>query len=713
MAFAGYEDTRLETSLPGILLIDAHHEHLASLKPLVEQHQARLQLVSTSSEALLSLAREPGIALVIVVCDRVEAVEPEILRAMNQQAEHCSVLIITRHEPAQDMHSSAQAGEAVDLLFPPVDPLVLQNRVAHCLELFHYKQQLDRVNQLLEAQKTWYEFMLSAADEGVLGLSPDGRVDFANPTALRLLAAEPDRLLGQNFIEIGQTTTSDKAWEQTIFYRYWKSRRALRLAETLLRRQDGVALPVSLSCAPLPGSNGGSVIVFQDISQHKQLEEQLRLQAISDALTGLLNRHGLKQALAGAIARAIRGNKHIGLFVIELVPVREDHAPPNQEYSDQILCQVAARLKNTLWNKELIARTGNETFIAIVEDLEDAEQAGLLARKLLQALEPVYEVEAQHFPLTICIGIALFPDNSSDSHQLMLAADLAMYRAKHRGHNTFEFFTPELNARAQANQMLEQGIRQGLDAAEFVLVYQPMFDLHSMQLVGLEALIRWHRNQTIIMPEVFIRLMEQTGLIHRMEQWVIDTVAQQRQQWQQAGQLPAECPVSINLSHREFMHADFIPNLQQTINRHKLWPGALEIELTEPMLSRQPETAELLLEQLRQLGVRLAIDDLGTGYTSLARLIHYHIDRLKIDQSFVARMVDHPNCRTLCAAMIDMARHLSIPVLAEGVETQQQIDLLAQLGCNQVQGFFCAKPMGATEIAQHLPAWLATTTPAT
>ncbi|BEV72732.1 EAL domain-containing protein [Paludibacterium sp. THUN1379] len=689
-------------SPPQILLVDDRQDNLVVLQAILQECGANL-LLAESGETALEILYSEDVALVLLDVSMPGMDGFEVLRAMrsNRRTSDVPAIFVTAYARDEKLIIDGYRDGAIDFILKPISAAILRGKVKQFLALDQYKRDLHRVNQLLGAQKQYYESMLNAADEGVLGLTPDGRVDFANPTALRLLAAEPERLLGLHFTEIGHVHgAQEPAWENTVFYSYWKSRRALRLTDTMLRRLDGDTLPVALSCAPLPGEHSGSVIVFQDISHHKKLEEQLRRQAVTDALTGLLNRHGLKQTLAGAVLRAARSGQHLALFFIDLDHFKDINDTLGHELGDRVLQAVAQRLQLALRAKDVVARLGGDEFTVIVDDLEEGEHGALVARKLLQSLEAPFELGNHTLSLGACIGIALFPDNCSDTDNLMLAADLAMYRAKSLGRNTFEFFTPELNARAQASMLLEQGIRRGLDQHEFYLDYQPQFDVDGQRLIGLEALMRWRRANTTVQPDVFIPLMEQTGLINRVGEWVLETAIRQRRLWQQAAVLPDDCPVAINLSPRQFGNPQLVSTVARILKDNALPPCLLELEVTEGILMENTSDNHQVLEQLRELGVRLSIDDFGTGYSSLAYLMDFDIDALKIDKSFIDHIDTSEKDAAITASIIQLAHNLRLKVVAEGVETIAQLNLLRQLGCDYVQGFLCARPMTPEQLAE-------------
>jgi diguanylate cyclase (GGDEF)-like protein/PAS domain S-box-containing protein len=685
-----------------VLLVDDRTENLVAMEAILQDCGARL-LRATSGESALNLLLDQEIALVLLDVQMPGMDGYEVMRLMrgNRRTQQIPTIFVTAYSrDERAVHNGYLAG-AIDYLLKPVSATLLCNKVRQFLELDQYKRKLLRANTQLLQQKAYYESILNAAAEGVLAISPEGQVEFANPTAQLLLASTSASLIGLPFTRFSQPVSRvPPEWRQSVFYRYWKDRRELRLRDTLLHRQDGTSLPVALSCAPLAGDNAGSVIVFQDIRYHKKLEQQLRHQAVTDHLTGLSNRHGFKEALQSCVLRAERNDRHLALFFIDLDHFKDINDSLGHDSGDLILCTVAARLKEVVRAKDSVARLGGDEFTVIIDDLEQGEHAALIAEKMLLTLCAPYALSEQKVFLGASIGIALYPDNCSACDQLILAADLAMYRAKNGGRNAFEFFTPELNVRAKARLVLEQGLRRGLERQEFSLYYQAQYDLEGQRLIGAEALIRWQRNaDEMVPPSEFVPLLEQTGLIMAVGAWVIQDAARQRRLWREQGVMADDAPIAINLSPRQFESEALLPTLKAAIAENRLLPSMLAIELTEGVLMRNSSATHNTLEELHQLGVRLSIDDFGTGYSSLAYLMQFDIDELKIDKSFIDLLDCSARDVAITASIIQLAHNLQLQVVAEGVETQSQLEILRQLECDFIQGYLYARPVPAREFA--------------
>jgi diguanylate cyclase (GGDEF)-like protein/PAS domain S-box-containing protein len=699
-----------DPALPNILLVDDRPENLVSMRAILEDCGAALHTASCGEDALEEML-EHEIALVLLDVQMPGMDGYEVLRLMrsNRRTRHIPTIFVTAYARDETAQLNGYQSGAIDYILKPVKAPVLRSKVRQFLELDGYKRRLQEVCAELDLQKAFYAAMLNAAGEGVLGIDAQGTVNFANPMALHLLSAEDGTLIGSNFAELCRDS-EDTPWQQTLFYRFWMEMCEFRLEDARLYRQSGEWLPVTLSCSPLAGPQHGSVVVFQDVSERKALEEQLRLQAVTDHLTGLANRNGFKQALPLCLQRAARNGRHVALIYIDLDHFKDINDTLGHDSGDQILIAVAERLRQVVRTKDIVARLGGDEFTVVIDDLEDIENSGLIARKMLEQLNRPYLAQGRELMLSASIGIALYPDNCLDTDQLMLAADLAMYRAKNGGRNAYQFFTSEMNIRARARVMLEQGLRRALDNQEFRLYYQPQFSIDGSRICGIETLIRWNNRQITgtVSPSLFVPLLEQTGLICSVGDWIIASAAEQRRLWHEAGIVPDDCPLAINLSPRQFDSDDLLGTLARAIADNGLAPGMLEVEVTEGILMKNTDSLRTTLGEIKRLGMRLTIDDFGTGYSSLAYLMEFDIDTVKIDKSFIANIVAGGKDATITTAIISLAHTLGLSVIAEGVETDAQLDILRALSCDAVQGFLLSRPIAPDAIpalfAQARPA---------
>jgi len=437
--------------------------------------------------------------------------------------------------------------------------------------------------------------------------------------------------------------------------------------------------------------------VIQDITQRKALEEQLRLLALTDHLTGLCNRNGFKTALSKSLERNKRTNKHIALLFIDLDHFKQVNDTLGHDAGDALLQSVAAELKACVRSNDTVARLGGDEFTVILEDLEAPEDCALIARKILAALRQPFHLNGNGMDILVSasIGIATHPGCGNDPGSLMQAADVAMYRAKTDGRNGYQFFTPEMNAKAEARLMLEQSLRKALDQRELSLYYQAQIDIRDNRIVGLEALMRWqHPEAGLVSPAVFVPLLEETGLIMSVGPWVIEEACAQRARWRESGLLTDDCHLAINISARQFRDHSLLAELRRCLNKYGLAPGMIEIELTEGSLMQDTDLARRILSELRRMGIGLAVDDFGTGYSSLSYLKQFELDVLKIDKSFVEQITENPKDAALAASIIALAHNLGLGVVAEGVETEDEAQIARDAGVDMLQGYLIGRPHG-------------------
>ncbi|MDP1927841.1 MAG: EAL domain-containing protein, partial [Thiobacillus sp.] len=441
---------------------------------------------------------------------------------------------------------------------------------------------------------------------------------------------------------------------------------------------DGSESPIEDSAAPIHNRDGqviGAVIVFHDVSESRAMALEMAHLAQHDFLTSLPNRLLLTERFAHAIKMAQRNRKQVGLMFIDLDNFKHINDSLGHAVGDQLLQSVANRLVECVRTTDTVCRQGGDEFVILLAEISQPQDAAQVAASLQAALDIPHLIDGNELHISLSVGISIFPDDGTRVDTLMQNADTAMYHAKASGRNNFQFFKAEMNTRAVQRQMIECSLRRALKQDEFLLHYQPKIDLATGAMTGAEALIRWQDPDLgIVYPAQFIPIAEENGLIVPIGRWVLREACRQVQAWLDSG-LPA-VPVAVNISAVEFRHDSFLKWLALILKETGLAPRYLQLELTESILMHDAESSASVLEALKIMGVKLAIDDFGTGYSSLSYLKRFPIDTLKIDQSFVRDIVTDADDATIVAGVIGMGKNLKHRVIAEGVETHEQLAFL-------------------------------------
>ena len=443
----------------------------------------------------------------------------------------------------------------------------------------------------------------------------------------------------------------------------------------------------------------------RDITEQKQVEEKIRHMAHHDALTQLPNRVLLHDRIGQAIAQARRNNEALALLFIDLDRFKTVNDSLGHQVGDRLLQAVAGRLTACTRASDTVARIGGDEFVILLGELDRPEAARHVAQKVLDALSEPVTLDGHELKVTPSIGICAYPHDGEDVETLMRNADTAMYHAKQMGRNNYQFFTQAMNDAAQQRLLLENDLRYAIDRGEFILHYQPQLDLKTGAIVGFEALVRWrHPQRGMVGPSEFIPAAEETGLIGPIGEWVLREACSQARVWQKA-EYP-QLQVAVNCSAQQFQHEGFVETVARILRETGMPALRLELEITESVIIHHSEEVNARFQALEDMGVRISIDDFGTGYSSLSYLKRLAIHQLKIDQSFVRDISSDPDDAAIVSAIIAIAHSLDLDVLAEGVETAEQLAFLRSLGCDTAQGYLFSKPLPAEEFARLLAGWI-------
>lgn len=580
-------------------------------------------------------------------------------------------------------------------------------KVAAYLYLFHatFHEALQRSQERLTAQYLRENVTLNAAPDGILCIDSAGKILMANPSMETLSGYPPRELIGQNVSLFLPPQLRASHARSMLNYFLKPCSRASGLIDRKLLRRDGKMLPVDISLEHWEDEGSLHTIAFiRDLTERKKFEESLKYQATHDELTGLPNRWLFHLQLKQAMAQTSRSRQHMALMFLDLDDFKNVNDGHGHACGDALLVQVSKRMRGLLRENDMLARMGGDEFAIVLTQMTDVDEAAIVARKLLQALQAAYRLQDQDVYSGASIGITFYPDDASDSETLLRYADLAMYDAKAEGRGNFKFYCAKLDYKVHEDMLLHTRLKEALDKGALELHYQPQVDVLTGVIVGAEALLRWHDAELgQVSPARFIPVAEATGLILPLSDWVLETACSQIAAWMKAG---TPLRVSVNVSAQQFRQHDLPEKVRATLLRTGAQAQWLDIEITESVAMTHPEQAREQLDALVALGCRVALDDFGTGYSSLAYLKALPVHTLKIDKSFMDGVLHDANAAAITRAIIALAQSLGMTLIAEGVETHAQRVFLRENGCETFQGWLFAKAMKGVDLAELLCASL-------
>lgn len=524
------------------------------------------------------------------------------------------------------------------------------------------------------------------AVDAILLVDRDHRVLAANRAYTELTGYPVEEVIGMELpsLRLGLQDRAfyDRLRTQLDAHRHWEG-------ELWGRRRDGSTIFLRAAVSPISDGDGtvsSYMVMLSDISERRRAVERARHQAEHDALTGLPNRILFMDRLGQALATVARQHRQFALMFIDLDHFKAVNDQHGHEVGDAVLQEVAHRLRRCVRRVDTVSRLGGDEFVVLLADVGGVDQAAHVAATIMQSVARPVEAAGVPLRLSVSIGIAICPSDGDDPKTLLRHADVAMYHAKESGRSAFHFFSQEMNSRVIARVQMKNRLRQALENGEFELEYQPEIEIGSGRTVGFEALVRWrHPERGLLKPDAFMEAAEESGLIVPIGQWVLREACRQGRRWHEAG-FPVV--VAVNLSHVQFVHADLLHYVDDALQASRLAPEFLDLEITEKTIMNGGAATLDTVNTLRGRGVQLTIDDFGTGFSSLASLRRIPLSKLKIDRSFIDDIISEPEGAAMIPAIIALARSLKLKVIAEGVETAEQLDYLRQHGCDAYQGFY-------------------------
>lgn len=574
----------------------------------------------------------------------------------------------------------------------------------HIAQFFKRRQAQDA---LLESEAHFRSLVEQASDSFFVH-DIDGRFIDVNQRACDCLGYTRDELLTMTIEDIDVDLS---AGELKYWRRHTDARQPLAL-ESRHRRKDGTIFPVEIRMGPIEIDGHRHLLsLVRDVTERKQLQDHIQHLAYHDPLTDLPNRARFNRHLNHAIVQAQLHDKGLAVLFIDLDRFKNINDTLGHNAGDRLLQEMARRITTALCSgniaEGMVARLGGDEFVVLIEGVTDSARISQIARRLLAALVKEFPLDGQLIHVTASIGISVFPEDGRNEFSLMKHADIAMYRAKEKGKNNFQFYSTQMDLHSAELLALESGLRRALERDEFILFYQAKVDAQTGCITGAEALVRWqHPELGMVSPGHFIPIAEESGLIVPLSQWVLREACRQHEAWQRQGLPPLR--IAVNLSPRQFFNDHLLSDTIAVLKETGMPPSLLEFEITESMMMHNTERTLGVLTELRNLGIRIAIDDFGTGYSSLSHLKQFPIDIIKIDRAFIKDIPGDQADEAITEAMIAMGRSLRITVVAEGVETAAQLQFLRARGCNQIQGYYFSKPIAAGDFAELLQKHLAT-----
>jgi diguanylate cyclase (GGDEF)-like protein/PAS domain S-box-containing protein len=559
-----------------------------------------------------------------------------------------------------------------------------------------------KADHALQEAERRYRGLFDNAIEGIFRSTVDGQYLDANPALAQIYGFDSQQDLMTSLRDIKRQLYVDPNRREE-FRRIVKARGSVTGFESQVYRKNGDVIWISENARLVLDGEGkalGYEGTVEDITERKLYQSRIEHQANHDALTGLANRSLLQDRVQQAMLSAATQGTRLAIAFIDLDRFKYINDSLGHHIGDELLKNMAERFKNCVRECDTVARLGGDEFVLLINEQDAGDSVTAIMERILAEVAQPWVIKQGEFHMTCSIGVALYPDDGKDAQTLLKHADSAMYRAKDSGRNTVHFFTNDLNVLMTESLEMESKLRRALERDQFLLHYQPRIDLVTGRMVGAEALIRWQISpQEMIPPERFIPLAEETGLIVPIGQWVLQAACSQNKAWQDAGLAPIV--VSVNVSPRQFRQANLVQTVAEALQATGLEARYLELELTESTVMHDGPQLIVMLEELKRLGVQISVDDFGIGYSSLSYLKRFPVDRLKVDRSFVNDVMTDKDDATIVHAIIALGHNLGLTVVAEGVETAEQVGFLRRTNCDEAQGYFFSPPIGSLEFRER------------
>jgi diguanylate cyclase (GGDEF)-like protein/PAS domain S-box-containing protein len=686
-------------SIQAVLLIEDNPGDARLLREMLRDDASDTELthVKCMSDAEVHL-EYPIIDVILLDLGLPDAQGLGAVRRAHAAAPRIPLVVITGLDDDTMAVQALQEGAQDYLVKGRIDTRGLQRALRYAIER-------KTMEDALFEEKERAQVTLDCIGDAVICTDIAGEVTFLNVAAQNLTGWSEKEAAGKPVTDVLQilATTADSNATQPATSLVQVATQRLP-ADGVLVRRDGVKIPIETSVAPIHNRARratGAVIVLRDVSAARAMSLRMIHSTEHDFLTGLPNRKLMNDRIEQAIALARRNSKRVAVLFLDLDGFKHINDSLGHSIGDKLLQSIGRRLVDCGRTTDTVSRQGGDEFVVLLSAVQRSEDAAIAASRILTSVAEAHSVDEHELHVTTSIGVSVYPEDGEDAETLIKNADTAMYQAKENGRQSYQYFKPAMNARAVERQSVEAQLRRAVDRNELSLRYQPKISIRTGEITGVEALLRWtHPERGEVSPARFIPVAEDCGLILTIGNWVLRQACEQAQAWVNAGLPPAT--MAVNVSAKEFSAESFLERLFVILDETGLDPSLLELELTESVLMKHADPATCILRALRDRGVRVAVDDFGTGYSSLSYLRNFPIDTLKIDQSFVHQITTKAGDASIVTAVIGMARSLNLRVVAEGVETLEQLEFLQAQECGEAQGFYFSRPVLAPEFATLL-----------
>ncbi len=695
-----------------VLIIDDNINLLYSTQALIKA-QGYQCIIAEGGEAGLNILKNKSIDIVLLDLSMPEVDGYAVLEQIKKFEMDIDVIVVSGESTFSNA-SKVFKGGALDFISKPYKATELISVVDKIAYKRGLKRNLNIIQSQLEESQRRYRFIVNYSPDIIYMIDHNGCFTFINDRVTDLLGYQPEDLIGEHFSALIHNDDIKKA--QNVFNERRTGERSSHNVEFRLKSTDpniksrhfeSNSIVIELSAmgvykykedgSPYLGTYG----VARDITERKKNQEIIHFQTYHDLLTRLPNRELFLDRLKFSIAQASRKNNKLSVLFLDMDGFKFINDSLGHVVGDNLLQRVANRLRNTLRDADTVSRIGGDEFNILIPELQNREEAGLVAQKILSAFTRPITLDNHQITISFSIGISIFPDDASTTEELIKNSDMAMYHIKGRGKNGYEYFSDNMQSIYQQRHSIEQDIRKALDNSQFEAYYQPQYDIFTNKITGLEALIRWnHPEKGLITPDNFIPIAEEIGLIGEIGHFMLDTGCKQLRAWIDAGIEPIK--LSINVSAYQLAETNFDTIVCELVSHYKIPKNLIMVEITETALMQDMDLIIPRLQSLVLCGIGISIDDFGVGYSSLSYLQLLPIDILKIDRSFLNCIAEEQNNTCIINAIVAMARELNLNVIVEGVETVVQLDYIKDIGCTTVQGFLLGRPLPGKEIKKLL-----------